>query len=275
MAVKQVAKKPGTAVANWEEQLAAEAVIAAKQEEGTSTGQFFGLKAGQLTWQSQPVIGNRMAVIILDSILENVYYEGSYDPDVIQAPACYAFGRDEKLMTPHEKVVEAKTAQHEQCKGCQWNEFGSAEKGKGKACRNTRRLAMIVAGSFDKKGELTLIEDVEHFETVQIGFMKLPVTSTKGFSAYVKTISAALKRPPHGIITEVSVVPDGDTQFKVLFEAISNVPNELMGAIMARNAEAKSVIEFPYSPVEEREEKPKTKPQSRGAQKPVAKGRKY
>lgn len=272
MATASKAKKPGTSVTTWDEELAKYAEQSAKMEANTGGGKFFGLKAGQLTFDGEPVIGNKMAVIILDSVLENVYYEGSYDSDTPQAPTCYAFGRDESELTPHQKVWDKGDQQcgaSKLCQGCQWNEFGTAEKGKGKACRNTRRLAMIPAGTFDKKGELTLIEEEDHFLTTQIAFMKLPVTSVKGYGLYVKQCAAVLKRPLFAMLTEVSVVPDPKSQFKVLFEALGPAPAELIGTLIKRHEEAKDIIIFPYGDIAEEDEKPK----SRAAQKPAAKGK--
>lgn len=258
----------------WDEELAKEAEASAAMESSTATGQFFGLKAGVLTWQDAPVPGNEMAVIIVDSVLENVYYEGAYEADTPQSPMCFAFGRDEKTLTPHKLVWEAGNQQcgaNKLCDGCEWNEFGSAEKGKGKACRNTRRLGMIPAGSFDKQGKFTLIEDEEHYASTALGYMKLPVTSVKGYAGYVKQIAGALRRPPHGLITKVSVVPDPKSQFRVLFEALMNVPDEFMGTIMQRNKEAKAVIEFPYTAVSV-DEAPK-KGSRAAKQPPATKGR--
>lgn len=263
-------KAQSTAVTTWDEELAKYAEQSAKQEAHVGGGKFFGLKAGQLTYDGEPVVGNRMACVIVDSILENVYYEGDYEPDTPQTPTCYAFGRDEATMTPHQKVWDKGNQQcgaSKLCQGCQWNEYGTANKGKGKACRNTRRLAIIPAGSFDKKGELSLIEDVDHFESTQLAFMKLPVTSTKAFAAYVKQVAAVLKRPPFAMITEVSVVPDPKSQFKVQFEAMGPAPDELIPVLINRNKEAAGVIDFPYGDAAEEEEKPKAK--SKAAQKPA------
>jgi hypothetical protein len=81
--------------------------------------------------------------------------------------------------------------------------------------------------------------------------MKLPVTSVKGFAGFVKQTASVLRRPPHGLVTKIKVVPDGKDQFKVLFEAIENIPNDLMGAIMKRREEVSAVIDFPYQPREE------------------------
>lgn len=267
-------KNPGTGIAKWDEELARQAELSAKMEANAGGGQFFTTNGGVLAWQDAPMPGNQMAVIILDSVLENVFYEGAYDPDNIQGPTCFAFGRDEQKMTPHELVVTAGNAQYgaaKLCHGCPQNDFGTAIVGKGKACKNTRRLAMIPAGNFDQRGRFQLIKDVEHFETTAFGYMKLPVTSVKGYAGFVKQISGALRRPPHGIITKVLVKPDPKNQYVVLFEPIQNVPDEIMGAIMKRHEEARSVIEFPYQPADAAE-KPSKKPSKKAAK---VKGRKY
>ncbi len=268
-------KKPtaskSTALVKWDEELAKQAEIAAGMEANTGGGQFFSLKGGILSWQDAPLPNNQMAVVILDSIFETTYYEGKYDPDTPQSPVAFAFGRDEKTMTWHENsdpefagklCIESDV--------CQW---GSADTGRGKAARETRRLAMIPAGSFNQSGKFELFEEEEHFASTAIGFMKLPVTSVKGYASFVKQVAGALRRPPFGIVTKVKVVPDPKTQFKVVFEPIMNIPDELMGAIMQRHEEAKSTIDFPYQPADE-EKAPPPKRGSRAAAKP-ARGRKY
>lgn len=273
------AKSKTTAVAKWDEELARQAELAAGMEDSTATGQFFGLKSGQLTFNDAPLPNNEMAVIILDGILENVYYEGKYDLDTPQGPVCFAFGRDEKTMAPHKIVIEASNQQcgaSGLCHGCDMNEFGTAEVGRGKACRNTRRLAMIPAGTFDN-GKFKAFTDESHFESAGIAFMKLPVTSVKGYAAFVKQVAGALKRPPHAIFTKVKVVSDPKSQFKVTFEPLSQVPDDLLGAVMQRHEEAKSVIDFPYTPFEEEEAPPPrrgAKAAKPAASKP-ARGRKY
>lgn len=273
---KKATTSKSTALVKWDEELAKQAEIAAGMEANTGGGQFFSTKGGILSWQGAPLPGNQMAVIILDSIFENVYYEGRYDPDTPQSPTCFAFGRDEKTMRPHQIVIDAGNHRHDQCAGCPMNEFGSAETGRGKACRNTRRLAMIPAGTFNQAGKFELFEDEEHFASTVIGFMKLPVTSVKGYSSFVKQVAGALRRPPFGIVTKVKIVPDPKSQFKVVFEPIMTVPDELMGIIMQRHEEAKSIIDFPYQPNDE--ENAPTKRGSRAAAAAAAKparGRKY
>src|SRR5271170_6510523 len=104
MATKKAAT---TAIVNYEAELAEQAQIAAGMEASTASGQFFGLRAGVLTYNDAPLPNNEMAVVILDGVLENVFYEGAYDPDTPQSPMCFAFGRDEATMAPHELVITA------------------------------------------------------------------------------------------------------------------------------------------------------------------------
>lgn len=257
-------------IVKWDEQLARDAEIAAGMEANTGGGQFFNLQGGILSWQDAPIPGNQMPVVILDTIFENVYYEGKYDPDDPQPPMCYAFAREERELRPHSLVVEGKNQMcgtSGLCEGCEMNEWGSADVGRGKACKNTRRLAIIAAGQFDKFDKMELANE-NHFENTTVGFMKLPITSVKGYASYVKQVANALKRPPHGIFTKVKVIPDPKTQFKVLFEPIQSIGDELMGIIMKRREEAMSTIDFPYSLPEDEEAKPQ-----RSKKKAAGKGR--
>jgi hypothetical protein len=238
-----MATKPKTtALAKWDEELARQAQMAAAVEESTATGQFFSLKSGVLSFNDAPLPNNEMAVIILDGVLENVYYEGKYDVDNPQGPKCFAFGRDEKELAPHKIVIEAGNSMAGAsglCAGCEMNEWGSAETGRGKACRNTRRLAMIPAGTFEV-GKFKPFSNEEQLESAGIAYMKLPVTSVKGYAGFVKQIAGALKRPPHAVYTRVSVRPDPQSQFKVVFEPLSQIPDELLGVVMKRHEEAGS-----------------------------------
>lgn len=234
----------------WEEEMAKEAAIAAKMEENVGGGNFFSTKGGVLTYNDAPFPNNEMAVVILDSVLENVFYEGDYNPDSPASPLCYAFGRDEATLAPHSKVIELHTEQAPSCAECPMNVFGSADKGRGKACKNGRRLGLISAGTFDKNGRFEMIEDPEHFEKAAAAFYKLSVTSVKGYAAYVKQLAAVLKRPPYGVFTKIKVVPDPKNQFVTTFEALGAIPNELLPAIKARHDEIAATIDFPYSTID-------------------------
>lgn len=248
-------KKQG-AIVKWDADFAAEAEAAAQAEANTGGGKFISVRGGVLTWNGAAIPGNKMAVIVLDAIFENAFYEGEFDPDSPTSPTCFAFGRVEKELSPHEIVVEAGSQQNEQCAGCEKNEFGSADKGKGKACKNTRRLALIPAGQFDAKGKFKLIDDPDYYLKGEHAFIKLPVTSVAGWAKYVKQLKDAVGRPPYAMITQISVQPDPKSQFKLVFEAMQNVNDKIGPAVVTRRKEMGSLLMQPYQLNGEREEKP-------------------
>ena len=250
-------KTTSTAVANWEQELEQQAQVAAGMAASTGDAQFFSVRAGQLSFGGMPLPGNQMGVVILDAILENVYYEGEFNPDEPAPPTCFAFARDAALLTPHEVVVEAGQAQHAQCKGCPHNEWGSADRGRGKACRNVRRLALIPAGTIDvASGRFEPYTDPSQFERGAVGYLKVPVTSCKGFDTFVKQVAGALRRPPHGIFTRVVVRPDPKTQVAVTFEPLAPLPNNVISIAMRRHAELAEEIAQPYPLTYDRDEVP-------------------
>ena len=148
--------------------------------------------------------------------------------------------------------------QHDSCKGCPKNEWGSADQGRGKACQNRRRLALIPAGYYQaKRGsrdfDLQIFDDPKHFQSADVAYIKLPVLSVKEWSKYVVQVSTSLRLPPHGVVTRLFVEPDAKAQYKVGFEMIEEVPDALLPIIMERHAQASTVIMQGYAPPQERE----------------------
>lgn len=267
-----MARKPTsktTAVANYDEELAKLAGASATLTESGGGGRFFSTQAGVLAYDDAPLPGNQMCVIIGAWALENVYYDGPYDPQQRTPPKCFAFCKnpDEKdEMAPHEEVDkhEEFERQADTCAECPKNEWGSAERGRGKACSNRRRLACLTGGIYKPAGrgnfELEIIEDAEHFASTEEAYLKLPVMSGKGFDAYVRDVAEQLKKPLFAVYTRVYLTPDQKSQFKVNFELIEEVPNELIPTLMDRYRKLHDSIDFPYIPFQddEEEEAPRT-----------------
>lgn len=236
-----IEKRGSAAISKWEAELEKEAADIASKEQMPS-GSFVSIRGGVMTIGGAPIKDNKVQVVVIDHVYENAKYDGAYDPDDPQPPSCYAFGRDEAEMRPHEKASQPA---HDQCQGCDNNVFGTAEKGKGKACKNTRRLALISADNLNANS-------IANGELV---YLKLPVTSTKIWATYVKALNAHYKRPPYAVVTEISVVPDPKSQFKVLFERVDGIPANLGPAIMARREKVKDEIMFPYGDPTPKEDK--------------------
>jgi len=240
VAPKKTAPKTGSAVANYDEELAKYAQASAKSVAHVAQGSFVGTRGGILSFNGSPVPGNELDVIIIDFVNENDFFSGKFDPDTPQPPICYAFSRDpdneEDPMRPHEKASEP---QSEACKGCEQNEWGSADTGRGKACKNTYRLAVILASSLE--GGAEGIKDAE------VAYIKPPVTSGKGFAGFVKSLKG-MSLPPFMVVTTVSLVPDASTQFKMLFQVADgqDVGREHIPALIAKRKVVEEQIVFPY-----------------------------
>lgn len=265
MAKKPTTKAPGTAVVDWEKEMEAQAALAAgaQRSTGGGGGKFFSTAAGVLSFDGNPMPGNRMVVVVIADVLENSYYDGPYDPSTPASPVCFAFAKEEDELEPHTAVDNDPyfERQNDVCAGCPQNEWGSAPTGKGKACKNVQRLALLPAGHFVEKGSGRnkslefdgVIDDEDHYATAEEAFIKLPVMSVKNYATYVKELFATLKRPPHGVFTEMWLEPDAKSQYKVMFEVVDKVPNNLLPIIMERHAKIQASIDFPYSPPQERE----------------------
>jgi len=222
-------------IANYNEQLAALAKRAVETER--PQGSTIGLKAGQLTYQGSPVPGNKLDCIIIASTHANLYYEDRYDPDNLTNPICYAYAEAEGDLRPH---PESSKPQHETCKGCPQNEFGSAPNGKGKACKNSRHLVLIPAN--------TAADEVP---TAEMAVMKLPVTSVKNYAQYVQKCSTLYNRPPLGVITTVTTTPDAKSQFKVLFQSGELVDGGMIGPLLGKIESATQLLERVYDAPQE------------------------
>ena len=229
----------GTQVVSWKEELAKQAAAAASGEPPLS--QFLSFRGGQLTFNEATIPGNKLEVIILDSAFENAWYPWAFDPDNPKSPACYAIGRAQTELVPHD---DAEDKQSESCGTCEKNEWGSdPDGGKGKACKNQRRIALIDAG--------VLKAGPEGIMAANIVYARLPVTSVKLYSGYVIQISNVVKRPPWGVISELSVVPDPRSQFLVKWSYTAEVPDAAILAIMEKQKGLADQIMFPYPPNQE------------------------
>jgi hypothetical protein len=239
----------------WDDQLAAAAQEAVAMVAGLGGGQFFSIRGGSLTLGGATIPGNEVAVVVLDHVLENVFYDEDYDVENPAAPKCYAFGRDAANMVPH---TDAEHKVSSACKGCPNNEFGSSERGRGKACKNRIRLACIPAGTMSN-GRFEAYTDPEVLRTAQLAYFGVPPTSIGAWGQYVKGIVAGLKRPPFAVFTKIKIMPDPKKQVAVVFELLGPAPQELADVLTRRHNEAAGGIIFSYPKITDTQPKPSKK----------------
>jgi hypothetical protein len=180
-------------------------------------------------------------------VLLNKYYSIAYDGDNIQPPDCYAFGRDEKKLAPHEVAGKK---QCEFCANCAKNQFGSAAQGRGKACSNRRKLALVEAGTLLNRKFKAY--DKEELERANVGYLEIPPTSINTWGAYVKQVACVIKRGPQTVYTKISLVPDNKTQFRVCFELVGPIPDKLIETALQHSEKAKEsiIVAWPVIEVE-------------------------
>jgi hypothetical protein len=239
---------------DWEAELAKAAQLSARVGEAVGgTGNWITFRQGVMSYKGLPLQDSQLEAIVLDEVLENLFYEDKFDADAPASPVCYALARQVGDLAPHETAPKP---QHEGCKGCPKNEFKSAENKKGKACKNMARLALIAFGD-GTKGQI---------DTCELAFAKIPVTSVKNWAAYTESLRAKFGRGPFGFITRIKCRPDPKNQIAVEFEFVGTVDKKLGPSILKRVEEARHDIipALPYQQIE-REEKPAARPGRRSS----------
>ena len=251
-----------TAIVKWDAELSKLATAATAVEENVGAGgNIIGTAGGRLKFKGAAVPGNKMNVVVVAHCIAYMDYEGNFDPDNPASPRCFAFGRDEKKMVPHEKSVDK---QCDTCAECEQNVFGSAERGKGKHCKNSRRLAIITEG------------DLEDAAAAEVAYIHVPVTSVKAWAGYVRQVADTLHRPPLGVVTELRLVPDDKNQFAMEFEVKKSIDDgEMIGALLELGKAQEKAIEFPYLPFEGNDEKPTKGKKAPAKKAPAKKGQKF
>lgn len=190
------------------------------------------LKSGMISFGGSPVKDNRLDVIVLAATYRNTFYAGRYDANNIQNPNCFSLAESDDDMVP-DSVVEEPV--NPICTGCPNREWGSdLNGGRGKACKETRRLVLLPASVLDDADPIKAIREGE------LAIMDLPVTSVKNYSQYVNVLAASIGLPIWACVTEVSTKPDAKTQFKVLFTGIKAAANSdaLLDALEAKKVDA-------------------------------------
>lgn len=230
--------QPGKQLAtgSWRER-AALSVAAGKKASAlipAQTGSFLSFRNGVITLGGVKM-ENPLPLVILAYGFERSYYSGPYQPDVQATPDCYSYDG----VAPH---PQAKVPQNDRCSACRFNEFGSAENGKGKACKEGARFVAIHADS---------LESVAKIATATIVQAKLSVLNSKGFRSYCGVFEEAGVPIWQGI-TQLTVVPDSKSQYATSFqnETAEGLGDEHMDAIALRVDEAEKMMVQPYPELE-------------------------
>jgi hypothetical protein len=201
MATKEKVKKPSTAVAKVKPTAVVsvqDAIAKELAELGAATG---SASAGRQILVTQ----NKMfrmpdgrehpgpfKAVIVDHVTRRKFYDRVFDRKNPCPPACAASSREVAGMVPMQGVPDK---QANDCTGCPNNMWGSAAQGDGKACKESRYLALIP-------------EDAD--ATTELSFLELSPTALKPFDSYAKSVASSLQLPLFGVVTTIGFDPNKD-----------------------------------------------------------------
>ncbi len=261
------ASKKSTALVRWDEKFSKFASAAVDKEKNLGGAPVLKFSPGAITYNGANMPNGRFQGIILDSAFLNAWYKTPYDQDNPTAPDCFALALTDEDLAPHEKSA---APQNEYCASCEKNVFGSAAQGRGKACGNTRRLAVLAAAECDTEDGVAGAELV---------LAKVSATNLKAWAGYVRSLAESQGRPPWAVITEIANVLDpGQTpSFHIEFSLVSLIDDdEVLTALEKRLAGAQEELLRPFEPTPEGAAKPKPGGgKSRPGAKPIAASAKF
>lgn len=141
-----------TAIQSIQDQIRQELENVSKTVEKPS-GHRVSLKGKAFTLPGGESSAGPMSVIVLDWRNTRLYYKGVYNANKPEPPSCFAINKFVDDLHPSENAPEA---QCDTCSECAFNEWGSAPTGKGKACKNGIRVAVVGANPKEDSQVLTL-----------------------------------------------------------------------------------------------------------------------
>lgn len=214
----------GTEIVNWQDQMAAEAKEVAAQE--TPQMSYISLKSGIMSYMKQPVPGNKMRCIIIGTAFERRYDTKPYDPMNFVPPDCYALSvTSDEGMVPPDTVKDQQSTDCDSCPMSKWQPNPQKPGKKHKPCKEKRRMLLVPALSDD-------------YAKAEAAMLNVPTTSVKNWANYVNECAAVHRRPPWGVITEISVHPHLQFQIEVKFTCVGLVEEDKLAGVHARTGPA-------------------------------------
>jgi hypothetical protein len=245
---KEVAVRKSTEVADWQSMMKASAAKQVKAAESLTTGSIMvSFKGGVLTIAGMQRRNNAAEVIVLAVMNERAKYEGPYNPDEPRTPVCYAYGEVDGGMpvSPHEASSDSQNAT---CRGCPHAEWGTADVGRGQACRQSVKLALL---ALPEAGKPT----VQDLENAEINFARIPPTSLKAVKVYLDWLGAQ-DSATFAHVTKLECRPSSKSIFTVHLTPEREILPAWRSAVASRVREGQAGIAAPYPTFENEKPKP-------------------
>lgn len=191
-------KPAGTAVAARRESLPVDinAMIerqkqAVMEKIGKPSGTVINIKQNKtMVLPSGDITSEPQEMVILDFVSMNTLYDGVYDPNNVQPPVCFAIGENPDNLIASDNSPDK---QSDSCASCPMNRFETAARGKGKACKNMRVLAVM---------------PVDATEEDSIWLLRVSPTGLKAYDGYVRKLAQQNGFAPIQVVTKIGFDPN-------------------------------------------------------------------
>jgi hypothetical protein len=204
-----------------------------------SSGAFLSWRGGT-TKLGDDKLPNPLPVIVLAASAERVYYAGAFVEGKAAAPECYSFDGEK----PH---PQAKNKGAADCANCPLNEFGSATNGKGKACKEGARIALLHGDVLKKPEKITEADIVQ---------ARFSVSAAMAWRAFVEAELDGHDLPTWCFGISIKNENDPKTQYKLSFSATQITNDKILDLIAARVPAAERLVTTPYATIAEDKPKP-------------------
>ena len=164
-----------TALATIKERIRAELETAKKSFEVPSRPKI-SLQNRKFTLPNGVASAQPIKVVIIDWRNTRTLYTGPFNPNNPQAPKCFAIAKALNDLVPGEQCADPQAASCHECPNDQWGSDPAG--GKGKACKNSVRLAVVPASALDG-------------ENAQLYALDIPRTSIRNWESLVSRLSDA------------------------------------------------------------------------------------
>lgn len=161
-----------------------------------------------------------LTVVIIDYTSRNAYYDKPYNAAKPEDPICWAINKEPAKLAPGKDVPNPIA---DECSDCPYDEFGSSPTGGGKACKNSRVLAVLLPTMKDDK-----------MYTIEAS-----PTAIKAYDAYVGVVAKLFNSSPIKVTTDLSFHPE--KSFASLMFG-NPKPNPQYGEHFARRTEANDIL---------------------------------
>ena len=197
----------------------------AKKQAGTAsagTGHFIRATHTGFKFPDGTVADSPMQVVIVHAVSRNVYYDTPFvQGQTPKPPKCAAqgFAKNDDL-SPMDGVMEPQSID---CRTCRWNQFGTAQNQKAKACANRKLLAVLPPDA--KESDDMYIIDVSP-------------TGMPHIDGFISRVTAQ-GLPTVSMAVDLKIIEAGSS---VAIAAENEVPNENIVAMYNRIEEATKLL---------------------------------